>query len=275
MSGVRGSETCIGANGGILTRRGFVRASAWCGLAGAAAIAGLLGIGFGNAALADEAEDGVPAEEPALEPLPPASPDPENMFGVDLNINMETIDQYLNRPDVVYRDMRMIFDPAEWEDVDGDPYLTYVLEGFKIVPFPFLATMAPIPVGGYYEGETLFDVEWDENANIVSVNGNYKESMKILRDLFPRDKAIFLCCGGAGYASFTKSLLVFLGWDPSLIYNVGGMWYYTGNRAIELIDYGRNADEDLYALWRADYALIDFTLMRPERIHYQQTKSNG
>lgn len=250
---------------GMLSRRGFVRAATAIGLAGMLACTGLAG----------PAAPGAGADEAGLAPLPPAQPDPDNQFGVDLNVNMATIDGFLGRPDVVYRDMRMIFDPARWEDIGGDPYISHVLEGFTIVPFPLIATMAPVPVEGVYDGETLFDVEWAEDASIVSVSGNYKESMKLLRDLFPRDKAIFLCCGGAGYASFTKTLLTYLGWDPSLIYNVGGMWDYAGGRAVELINYGRSPDDDLYALWRADYALIDFTLMRPERIHYQKTEQKG
>ena len=35
-------------------------------------------------------------------------------FGVDANINMETIDKYLELKGVVYRDMRMLKDPIEY-----------------------------------------------------------------------------------------------------------------------------------------------------------------
>ncbi|MDD3920599.1 MAG: hypothetical protein PHO41_05475, partial [Eubacteriales bacterium] len=49
-------------------------------------------------------------------PLPPPMADPNSMFGVDKAINMETIDQYLGREDVAYRDVRMLFDPAAYED---------------------------------------------------------------------------------------------------------------------------------------------------------------
>ena len=40
---------------------------------------------------------------------------------------------------------------------------------------------------------------------------------------------------------------------------------------MELIDYGRSLDDDLYAIWRADYAVIDFTLMRPESVRYNRS----
>ena len=132
-----------------------------------------------------------------LPPLPPAEPDPNDQFGVDKNINMTTIDEWLGRPDVVYRDMRLIFDPARWEDIDEDPYASTVLPGFKMVPYPYLATMAPIPVTEYYEDETLFTCKWSEEGELLSVKSNYKESLNILRELFPKDKPIFLCCGGA------------------------------------------------------------------------------
>lgn len=208
----------------------------------------------------------------SLPELPAAQPDPDDQFGVDVNINMTTIDAWLGRPDVAYRDMRLIFDPARWEDVDEDPYASKVLPGFKMVPYPYLATMAPIPVTEYYEGDTLFTCEWGDEGELLSVKSNYKESMTILRELFPQDKAIFLCCGGAGYASFTKKLLLYLGWDPTLVYNVGGMWYYEGTEAIDLIEYGAKADDDLYATWRADYTLIDFTLLRAESVKYQDLR---
>ncbi len=208
----------------------------------------------------------------SLPALPPAEPDPSDQFGVDLNINMTTIDAWLGRPDVSYRDMRLIFDPARWEDVDEDPYASRVLPGFKMVPFPYLATMAPIPVTDYYEGDTLFTCEWSDEGELVGVKSNYRESMTILRELFPRDEALFLCCGGAGYASFTKKLLLYLGWDETLVYNVGGMWYYEGSEAIDLIEYGSSADKDVYATWRADYALIDFTLLSPESVKYQDKR---
>ena len=44
-------------------------------------------------------------------------------FGIDKNINEETIDNYLNRSDSVYRDMRMLKDPGDYEAIGGDSYL--------------------------------------------------------------------------------------------------------------------------------------------------------
>ena len=51
--------------------------------------------------------------------LPPPETDASSEFGVDVNINMETIDQYLDREDVAYRDVRMLFDPADYAAIGG------------------------------------------------------------------------------------------------------------------------------------------------------------
>lgn len=207
-------------------------------------------LSFGIMAFADE--------------LPAAEPDAESMFGVDKNINIATLDQWLGREDVAYRDVRMLFDPASYADIGGDANLSATVKGFKIVPYPYLATLSELPVANAYAGDTLYTLTWDETGAIATADANYKESLMILEDLFPKDKAIFLMCGGGGYAGMTKSLLTFLGWDADKLYNVGGNWEYTGENAQELIIYPEDAnDDDIYAIWRADYATIDFSLLHP------------
>ena len=192
-------------------------------------------------------------------PLPKAQTDENSQFGVDKNINMETIDQYLGREDVAYRDVRMLFDPADYAAIGGEADLTRTIEGFKIVPYPYLATLSALPVEGAYDGTCLFTVEWTADGKVASAEPNYRESGMILEELFPKNKAIFLMCGGGGYAQMTKELLIFLGWEESLLYNIGANWTYTGDHALELIVYPEYADEqNIYATWRADYAWIPF-----------------
>ena len=201
-----------------------------------------------------------PAEE--VEALPVATVDAESQFGVDKNINIETIDNYLGREDTVYRDMRLLFDPADYAAIGGDADLSATIKGFKVTPFPYIGTLQALPVGGAYDGECLYTIEWNEDGTVKSATPNYEESEMVLRELFPKDKNVFLMCGGGGYAGMTKSLLVFLGWDANLLYNIGGNWGYTGDNALELIVYPEDANEDeIYATWRADYATIDFTLL--------------
>ena len=198
--------------------------------------------------------------ESTVKPLPAPEVDVESQFGVDKNINMNTIDSYLGRDDVVYRDLRMLFDPADYASIGGDADLSKTITGFKVVPYPYIATLGALPVANAYEGDNLFTVEWNADGTIASVTENYKESMMILEELFPKDTAIFLMCGGGGYAGMTKTLLLYLGWDENLLYNIGANWEYTGGNALELIVYPEDANDDnIYATWRADYAYIDFS----------------
>ena len=192
--------------------------------------------------------------------LPTSEPDAESQFGVDKNINIETIDNWLGRDDVVYRDVRMLFDPADYATIGGDADLSRTIEGFKVVPYPYIATLSALPVSSAYDGDCLFAVNWSDDGTILSAEANYEESEMILEELFPKDKAIFLMCGGGGYSGMMKSLLIFLGWDASKLYNIGGNWSYAGSRSQELIVYPENANGDnIYATWRADYAYIDFS----------------
>ena len=192
--------------------------------------------------------------------LPKASPNPNSTFGVDKNINIETIDKYLGRSDVVYYDMRMLWDPATYCDIGGDAYLSGYVKGFEVVPYPYLATVTGLPeaVGEGYKGECLFTIT--EEGEYVA---NYKESYLIIEDLFPKDKKIFLMCGGGGYAMMTKNLLIALGYDKDKIYNVGGFWEYTGKNKIKIdVTYGNGLD-DYYAWHRLDYHVIDFDYLTP------------
>ncbi len=198
----------------------------------------------------------------SLEPLPAASPDPESQFGVDLNININTIDSYLGRDDVAYRDVRMFIDPADFGSIGGNADLSSTITGFRIVPYPYLGTLTELPCGGAYSGEKLYDLTWSSDGSIASAEPNYAESLTILEELFPKDKSIFLMCGGGGYAGMTKALLVNLGWDAEKVYNIGGNWEYKGNNSLELIKYSDDEDgADMYATWRADYTYMDFSLL--------------
>ena len=66
-------------------------------------------------------------------------------FGIDKNINESTIDEYLGRSDSVYRDMRMLKDPGNYEAIGGDSYLSGFVEGFEVVPLPYLTNVTGLP----------------------------------------------------------------------------------------------------------------------------------
>ena len=175
-------------------------------------------------------------------------------FGIDKNINEETIDKYLGREDSVYRDMRMLKDPGNYEAIGGDSYLSGFVKGFEVVPYPYLVNVSGLPeeVGDTYTGKTLYTQDKDGKYT-----ANYEESMEVLEYLFPKDKTIFLMCGGGGYAGMTKGMLVALGWDADKIYNTGGYWYYEGaNKVIVKNDKHKKVT---YDFWKVPYHDIDFT----------------
>ena len=172
-------------------------------------------------------------------------------LGIDKNINESTIDNYLGRDDSVYRDMRMLKDEANYEAIGGDSYLSGFVKGYEVVPYPYLVNVTGLPeeVGEPYSGKTLFTM--DEDGDYIP---NYEESMEVLEYLFPKDKYIFLMCGGGGYAGMTKKMLVSLGWDENKIYNTGGYWYYEGKNKVEV----KNEKTGNYDFYKVPYHDINF-----------------
>ena len=192
-------------------------------------------------------------------PKPELSEGLRGKYGIDKNINETTIDNYLNRSDPVYRDVRMLIDPATWENKGGDRYLSGYIKGFEVIPSPFLANYTDDyieqkkieNISGLYQGKTLFSL--DNEGNYTP---NYKESMDILESIFPKDKNIFIICGAGGYAGQVKNMLVKLGWDEKMVRDIGGFWYYEGKNAINIKE-TRNG-KDYYNFSKVPYYNIDF-----------------
>ena len=253
-----------------MTRRGFVAAGvAAIGSAtlGGTALGGCAkrGGGEGGSHDGDYWEvDGPSSSE--FYRLPDANPDPENMFGVDMYVNMETIDYYikegaLERSGAVCLDMRLVDDPAHYEAIGGNSKLSMMLEGFTLLPYPYIGTLQELPVDGAYTGDRLFDVEWDASGEIVSATPRYAQSEDVLEDLIPKGVPVLLMCGGGGYAGMMRKLLIYLGWAPEMVINIGGMWEYAGDYAVQLISYA-DPENPEYFLWRAKMPIIDFATLR-------------
>lgn len=185
-------------------------------------------------------------------PLPEVTGGERGTLGIDKNINEGTLDEYLGREDVVYRDMRMLKDPGNYEAIGGDSYISGFVKGFEVVPYPYLTKVKGLPeiVGESYTGKTLFK---EVDGKYVA---NYEESMEYLEYYFPKDKVIFLMCGGGGYAGMTKNLLVSLGWDENKIYNVGGYWFYNGKNNVQVKT--TKDGKTTYDFWKVTYHDIDF-----------------
>ena len=174
----------------------------------------------------------------------------ETSFQIEeLNVNESNIDDFLYRNDSAYYDVRMLIDPADFSKIGGDRYLTGIVDGFEVLPYPYLATVQNLPkeVGEGYQGPSLFSI--DKKGKYIP---NYEESLEILEHYFPKDKHIFLMCGAGGYAGDTEKLLVSQGWDPQLIHNAGGYWYYNGNHKVETYIDGEFCFEN-FSCYRIDF----------------------
>lgn len=187
-------------------------------------------------------------------PVPELAEGQRGELGIDKNINEKNIDKYLARKDAVYRDLRMLEDPGNYEAIGGDSYLSGFVRGFEIVPLPYIVNVKGLPeeVGDTYTGQTLFYQHSDG-----SYTANYEESLDILEGLFPKDKVIFLMCGGGGYAGMMKEMLTELGWDALKIYNVGGYWNYEGENHVE-VKRIRLDGATVYDYYKVPYHDIDF-----------------
>lgn len=192
-------------------------------------------------------------------PAPEVSEGQRGELGIDKNINEQNIDDYLGRSDSVYRDMRMLDDPGNYEAIGGDSKLSGYVRGFEVVPLPYIVNVSGLPetVGDTYTGKTLFTFDGKE------YRANYKESMDALETLFPKDKTIFLMCGGGGYAGMMKNMLVALGWDESKIYNVGGYWSYDGDNNVKVKRDGKDG-EAVYDFYKVPYHEFDFDVLTEE-----------
>lgn len=192
-------------------------------------------------------------------PIPEVADGYRGTLGIDKNVNEWTIDSYLGRSDTVYIDVRFLKDVAEWGNVtQGDTYLSGFVKGFEVIPYPYLASFTEEyassvtgMVGNLYDGRTLFTDNGDG-----TYTENYEESLEILEYYFPKDKNIFIMCGGGGYAGQTKTLLVALGWNQNKLYNAGGYWYYNGNNNVEVKT--NRSNETTYDFWKVKYHEFNF-----------------
>ena len=192
-------------------------------------------------------------------PKPEVDDGERGKLGIDKNVNEKTIDKYLGRSDAVYRDMRMLEDPAAYEEIGGDRYLSGYVKGFEVVPLPYIIPVTNLPeeVGYTYFGSTLYLPLSDGSYAPM-----YEESDKIIEELFPKDKIIFLMCGGGGYAGMMKEFLVKQGWDYDKIYVVGGYWYYNGKNNVKVPKDTKNKYQE-YDFSDVPYHDIDFAELTP------------
>ncbi len=135
-------------------------------------------------------------------------------FPSESTINTMNLDQYMFREDVQYVDLRSMKMIANEGHVAG----------FEFIPFYSL-------IASFTEGTTLYQMKGQYNDKGEFVSGGqvggfvaqYKESKRIVEALFSKDKYIFLISQGGSESSYMINLLIQLGYDGNLLYNVGGV----------------------------------------------------
>lgn len=153
----------------------------------------------------------------------------ENNTFVMYSTNCNTVDytnlyEYMDREDSVYYDLR---DEGSVKGSALDQYSAGHLKGFKNVDFfnyifPTVLRTTTVPTGE--RGTTLFYLAEDG-----TFAPNYADSVKILEELFPKDKNLFLMCAAGSRVVTMMQILDQYGWDMSRVYNIGGFGDYSGD----------------------------------------------
>ncbi len=124
----------------------------------------------------------------------------EELAELPEEVTMENLDEYLDRPDVQYVDVR------NFDDKLNSGYI----EGFEMIPF--------------------FDYLEYENILVRTDGWNFEaaslKNESALKGLFNEDKAIFIMCGSGTRAAFVLAALEAAGYEN--VYNVGGIADYDG-----------------------------------------------
>ena len=134
-------------------------------------------------------------------------------------INSSNLDNYMFREDVQYVDLRS----AKMILEEG-----YVA-GFEFIPYYSI-------IASFSEYDALFQMK-----TVIGEDGTrypagqvggfvpqYLESEQLVKNLFSRDKYIFLISQGGSEGSYLIKLLLQLGYDGEKIYNVGGVSHNEG-----------------------------------------------
>ena len=132
------------------------------------------------------------------------------------SITVDNLDEYLNRSDVVYIDIR-----------DYNDYSKKHFKNFEVLPY-----------FGY-----VFNEEANTNPEMIQLYGGtpeepvevYEQSDALLNAMIPQDETVFLMCEKGGRVTQMMQVLDARGYDMSKIYNVGGVGQYTDGKYKEFL----------------------------------------
>ena len=177
----------------------------------------------------------------------PAKEDSTNNLGSASPIKASNLDDYLFRDDCVYIDTR-------------DAYQYYAeghVAGFTNVPFYGYIT------DFNYNPNTLFSSIKTKNGeeithfgDVNSYSPNYEESIKLIEDIFPRDKNIMAISTAGVESAYLLNLLLQLGYDGNKLYNVGSFTNGMG-------------EDVAYSLYDGVKYLVDGIELYDTKINYQ------
>jgi len=129
-------------------------------------------------------------------------------------VNSHNLDEYMFRDDVQYVDLR---NP---EMILQDGYVA----GFSFIPY--YSVIASFNAKEcLYQMKTVIDEEGNRYpaGQVGGFVAQYEESEILMKSLFAKDKYIFIISQGGSEASYLIKLLLQLGYDGNLLYNVGGV----------------------------------------------------
>ena len=124
-------------------------------------------------------------------------------------VNTLNLDEYMFREDVQYVDVRTL------DDINQDGYIA----GFQFIPFYSL-------IGSFLPNESLYQMKNVGNIAAGQIGGfvaQYEEAESIINQLFSKNKYIFIVSQAGSESAYLINLLIQLGYDGDLLYNVGGV----------------------------------------------------
>ena len=142
-------------------------------------------------------------------------------------INTTNLDKYMFRDDVQYIDLRSP------KMIMNEGYIA----GFQFIPYYSI-------IGSFSSNVTLYRMEnkYDEEGNYISAGrvggftAQYVESQTIIESIFSKEKYIFCISQGGTESGYVINLLIQLGYNPELLYNIGGVMNNEGVPAYSTIE---------------------------------------
>jgi len=138
---------------------------------------------------------------------------PESTLMSKSPITPKNLDDYMFRDDCVYLDTRYPYQFYQEGAVAGFmnlPFYEYIADFNKETDALFTITK-----------KTLEDGSVILPGNPGSFEANYEESEELIKDLIPKGKNILVIATAGVESSYFLNLLIQLGYDPSMLYNVG------------------------------------------------------